>query len=699
MSQIPKEFLCPITLSIMRDPVLMADGQTYERSAIEKALHASPLSPLTKQPLSMKDATPNYALKSLIENFLKIGKMPEMPKNTAKIDSKNIPEIDSFKAEVIPNPKNSKEVFVNVTIDPKKIESRKPLLLISMIDVSGSMSCAASDLKNNNEEGGFTRLVLVKHSLKTVVSTLSENDKMCLITFSDKAKMELEATNVDDLGKKKIFEKIEKMHANGCTNIWDSLRLAIEVTKRFENYNTCLMLFTDGEPNINPPLGIVHSLKELITGIKNVNFTISTFAFGYNVDSKLMEEIAQVGNGIYGYCPDCTMVGTIFVNFMANILNTIESTVKIDVKNKNLNKIFEIGGLYSGMARHLGFILKKMNFKETDISLYLGSNKKNEIKGIDLGENNDEIMDQYFRFRLIKLLEEIISSKNIYHKKNLNNVKDLYDEINKIKKKTEFMNNLLIDLIHENENHGQIEKAIKPEYFQKWGLNYLLSFLRFHLTEQCGNFKDQTLKKYSNPDFEKLQKVGNKIFISLPAPENDYDKGQNISQSSFTQLCYNAYGGCFTGNALVELKKGKKKVRNLRKGDILQNGDEVVCVVENKINKIENVVCINDVCFSLYHPIEIKGKWVFPCECFKVEKRFVDSWYNLVLKNKHEIILNGTKAITLGHNRTEGILKHPYFGTKKVIEALMKYNTYERGFISTSNLKVHRKNNLIDSYY
>ena len=305
MSQIPKEFLCPITLSIMRDPVLMADGQTYERSAIEKALHASPLSPLTKQPLSMKDATPNYALKSLIENFLKIGKMPEMPKNTAKIDSKNIPEIDSFKAEVIPNPKNSEEVFVNVSIDPKKIESRKPLLLISMIDVSGSMSCAASDLKNNNEEGGFTRLALVKHSLKTVVSTLSENDKMCLITFSDKAKMELEATNVDDLGKKKIFEKIEKMHADGCTNIWDSLRLAIEVTKRFENYNTCLMLFTDGEPNINPPLGIVHSLKEIID-IKNVNFTISTFAFGYNVDSELMEEIAQVGNGIYGYCPDCT---------------------------------------------------------------------------------------------------------------------------------------------------------------------------------------------------------------------------------------------------------------------------------------------------------------------------------------------------------------------------------------------------------
>ena len=101
----------------------------------------------------------------------------------------------------------------------------------------------------------------------------------------------------------------------------------------------------------------------------------------------------------------------------------------------------------------------------------------------------------------------------------------------------------------------------------------------------------------------------------------------------------------------------------------------------------------------MYHPIEIKGKWVFPCECFNVEKKFIDSWFNLVLKNKHEIELNGIKAITLGHNRTEGILKHPYFGTKKVIEALMKYDTYKKGFISTSNLKIVRKNNLIDEYY
>ena len=702
MSQIPKEFICPITLNIMKDPVIMSDGQTYEKSAIEKALSISPLSPLTKQPLSMKDAKPNYALKSLIENFLKIGKIPEMPTNTAKIDKNSKPEIESFKTEVIENPQNDKEVFVNMTITPKKIESRKPILLISLIDVSGSMLSSASNELKGNEEANFTRLSLVKHSLKTVTSTLSNDDLMCLITFNSKAVMKLEATKTDEQGKKEIFTKIENMKASGSTNIWDALRLGILVSQRYNNYSTCLMLFTDGEPNINPPMGIVPSLKEVISDIPNVDFTISTFAFGYQVDSKLMEEISKIGNGIYGYCPDCTMVGTIFVNFMSNILTTIESTIKIEVKNQNqnFNKIFEIGGLYSGISRHQGFYLDKNDFKNTEINLYLGKEKKKSINGIDLTEKNDDIMDQYFRFRLIKILEEIIESNNKNNENSFQKVKLLFDEINKIEKKTEFMKNLLIDLIDDDANHGQVEKAIKEEYYKKWGLNYLLSFLRFHIVEQCGNFKDQSLKFYSNEDFEKMQKNGNKIFISLPAPENDYDKGSNISQTNFTQLCYNAYGGCFTGNAFVEMNKGnKKKVKDLRKGDILLNGAEVLCVVENKINKFENVVCINDVCFSLYHPIEIKGKWVFPCQCFKVEKKFIDSWFNLVLKNKHEIELNGIKAITLGHNRTEGILKHPYFGTKKVIEALMKYDTYKKGYIHTSNLKVVRKNNLIDEYY
>ena len=61
----PPEYKCPITLSIMKDPVIMPDGQTYEREAIERALNINPISPITRKPMSMRYALTNYALKSI----------------------------------------------------------------------------------------------------------------------------------------------------------------------------------------------------------------------------------------------------------------------------------------------------------------------------------------------------------------------------------------------------------------------------------------------------------------------------------------------------------------------------------------------------------------------------------------------------------------------------------------------------------
>ena len=44
---VPFEYKCPITAEIMEDPVVIADGKTYERAAIEQWLARSNLSPMT----------------------------------------------------------------------------------------------------------------------------------------------------------------------------------------------------------------------------------------------------------------------------------------------------------------------------------------------------------------------------------------------------------------------------------------------------------------------------------------------------------------------------------------------------------------------------------------------------------------------------------------------------------------------------
>ena len=275
--KIPSEFLCPITLTIMKDPVIMPDGQTYERTAIADALKHSPISPLTRKPMKIEDAIPNYSLKSLITSFNN-QKIINIPKNNQKISNITNIKLKNYKAEAIINPENSKNLFVNVSLEPEKIENRKPILLIAMIDVSGSMKLDACEQIQGIEDMSFSRLSFVKHSLKTVISILNNDDKVSLITFHKFAKLILAPIKANEIGKNMIFDAIKKIKPQGATNIWDALRMAINLTKNFNNYNICLMLFTDGELNENPPLGIIPSLKEYLSDIK-INFTISTFFF------------------------------------------------------------------------------------------------------------------------------------------------------------------------------------------------------------------------------------------------------------------------------------------------------------------------------------------------------------------------------------------------------------------------------------
>ena len=67
---LPSSFFCAISHSVMRDPVVCADGMTYERAYIESWLVAHDTSPLTNQPLAHKLLVPNIALKQAIVEML-----------------------------------------------------------------------------------------------------------------------------------------------------------------------------------------------------------------------------------------------------------------------------------------------------------------------------------------------------------------------------------------------------------------------------------------------------------------------------------------------------------------------------------------------------------------------------------------------------------------------------------------------------
>jgi len=51
--RIRAEFLCPITYDLLSDPVIAADGNTYERVAIEKWVSKTQTSPLSGEKLEV----------------------------------------------------------------------------------------------------------------------------------------------------------------------------------------------------------------------------------------------------------------------------------------------------------------------------------------------------------------------------------------------------------------------------------------------------------------------------------------------------------------------------------------------------------------------------------------------------------------------------------------------------------------------
>ena len=65
----PASFCCPITHELMRDPVIAADGHTYERVAIARWLKHHGTSPSTNLPLKHRGVIPNHSLRSAILDF------------------------------------------------------------------------------------------------------------------------------------------------------------------------------------------------------------------------------------------------------------------------------------------------------------------------------------------------------------------------------------------------------------------------------------------------------------------------------------------------------------------------------------------------------------------------------------------------------------------------------------------------------
>ncbi|KAK6924223.1 U-box domain [Dillenia turbinata] len=181
---VPSFFRCPISLDVMKSPVSLCTGVTYDRSSIQKWLdNGNNTCPATMQVLQNKDIVPNHTLKRLIQiwsdsvNTLSDSSSSDSPPSLSKEQAQElVKEIERDDCS------NQFDSLSKIICFASELEENRKFLA----RIDGFLSVTVNVLCNAGEE---------LRVLERVIRIL----ELILIDFEDKEKMSRLLSNSDFL--------------------------------------------------------------------------------------------------------------------------------------------------------------------------------------------------------------------------------------------------------------------------------------------------------------------------------------------------------------------------------------------------------------------------------------------------------------------------------------------------------------------
>ncbi|MEX2138908.1 MAG: von Willebrand factor type A domain-containing protein [Pirellulales bacterium] len=226
----------------------------------------------------------------------------------------------SVTTEVATCPWNADHRLVRVGLKGKEIakEKRPVSNLVFLLDVSGSMQPA-------------NKLPLVREAMKMLVRELSENDRVAIVVYAGASGQVLDSTTGDQ--KDLIITAIDNLQAGGSTNGAGGLQQAYDVAMQhfIKGGTNRVILATDGDFNV----GITDrgELVKLIEDKAKSGVFLTTLGFGMgNLKDATLEQLADKGNGNYGYVDTLAEGRKLLVEELAGTLVTIAKDVKLQIE-------------------------------------------------------------------------------------------------------------------------------------------------------------------------------------------------------------------------------------------------------------------------------------------------------------------------------------------------------------------------------
>mmetsp|Transcript_38618 Transcript_38618/g.86341 ORF Transcript_38618/g.86341 Transcript_38618/m.86341 type:complete len:523 (-) Transcript_38618:55-1623(-) len=408
-----------------------------------------------------------------------------------------------------------------------------------IIDVSGSMQLPAA-LKDHEAAAQLSILDVVVHSCRTVIQSLSVQDMIGIVTYSDKATAVLPLTAMDENGKLAAEEALRKLRADGQTNLWDGLQTGLDMLHAGRRAGTMssALLLTDGVPNVEPAgghLAAIESYRRKAGG--KLPCTLHTFGFGYDLNSQLLDELAEVGGGLYVFIPDAGFVGTALVNCCANSVTTAGRNARLVLhlnegirlhqccayrvgRDESNACIIHLGSIQLGQTKDVvvcvdrapaGSLLLRAEL------LYDGPETEGRAEAEARAAEPGVSTECRIQCCRLQLVDAIVSFLRLERSEAARKASQILDELRKAQAEVGAEARLtgLIDDVS-----GQVAEALsRQDWYESWGIHYLRSLARAHLAQLCNNFKDPGVQCYGGEIFHEVRDAADDIFLKLPPPD------------------------------------------------------------------------------------------------------------------------------------------------------------------------------------
>ncbi len=323
------------------DGAIQPGYQEQGRDRFEN-VETNPIKLTSEQPVSTFSIDVDTASYSFVRRQLNNGVLPQkdavrleemvnyfdyaypLPESSEEPFSRNVTVIDS--------PWHAKKKLVHIGIKGYELKQQPRSNLVFLLDVSGSMNSP-------------DKLPLVKQSMNLLLSKLRPDDTVAIAVYAGAAGTVLEPTPVAE--KQKIISAINALQSGGGTAGAQGIKLAYQLaerslkkdaatptdSKRLSGTNVVnrIILATDGDFNV----GITNNeeLKGFVERKREKGIYLSVLGFGGgNYHDKLMQDLAQNGNGVAAYIDTLSEAQKVLVNEATSNLFPIAKDVKIQVE-------------------------------------------------------------------------------------------------------------------------------------------------------------------------------------------------------------------------------------------------------------------------------------------------------------------------------------------------------------------------------